>query len=121
MIMTIFGYSCQLDLSTLTKEQTHHLELPLEESRGHLVLLVTLTGSVANPTASPPDDLQDGGEILKSYVSATSRVSSCPHKRIANERCLIGSAEVLLGHEGRGGGAGKGSASRGPHRGRRDW
>ncbi|XP_051906710.1 multiple C2 and transmembrane domain-containing protein 1-like isoform X1 [Hippocampus zosterae] len=64
---TSLGGDCQLDLSTLTKEQTHHLELPLEESRGHLVLLVTLTGSAANPTTLPPDDLQDGGEILKSY------------------------------------------------------
>uniref|UniRef100_A0A8C0UHW9 Multiple C2 and transmembrane domain-containing protein 1 n=1 Tax=Cyanistes caeruleus TaxID=156563 RepID=A0A8C0UHW9_CYACU len=38
---------CQVDLSTLSKEQTHKLEMPLEEGEGYLVLLVTLTASAA--------------------------------------------------------------------------
>uniref|UniRef100_A0A671XEY6 Multiple C2 and transmembrane domain containing 1 n=1 Tax=Sparus aurata TaxID=8175 RepID=A0A671XEY6_SPAAU len=64
---------CQLDLSTLAKEQTHHLELPLEESRGFVVLLVTLTASahvsIADLSVTPLDDPQERAEILKRYVS----------------------------------------------------
>lgn len=67
--------SCQLDLSTLTKEQTHHLELPLEESRGYVVLLVTLTASahvsIADLSVTPLDDPQERREITTRYVSCT--------------------------------------------------
>uniref|UniRef100_A0A8C5E240 Multiple C2 and transmembrane domain-containing protein 1-like n=1 Tax=Gouania willdenowi TaxID=441366 RepID=A0A8C5E240_GOUWI len=63
--------SCQLDLSTLSKEQTHHLELPLEESRGLLVLLVTLTASaavsIADLSVTPLDDPQERCDILRRY------------------------------------------------------
>ncbi|XP_028319184.1 multiple C2 and transmembrane domain-containing protein 1 isoform X2 [Gouania willdenowi] len=62
---------CQLDLSTLSKEQTHHLELPLEESRGLLVLLVTLTASaavsIADLSVTPLDDPQERCDILRRY------------------------------------------------------
>ncbi|XP_071322408.1 multiple C2 and transmembrane domain-containing protein 1 isoform X3 [Trachinotus anak] len=62
---------CQLDLSSLAKEQTHHLELPLEESRGVVVLLVTLTASahvsIADLSVTPLDDPQERREILKRY------------------------------------------------------
>ncbi|KAK7929725.1 hypothetical protein WMY93_006120 [Mugilogobius chulae] len=62
---------CQLDLSTLAKEQTHHLELPLEESRGFVVLLVTLTASthvsIADLSVTPLDDPQEHSEILRRY------------------------------------------------------
>uniref|UniRef100_UPI0037E73D72 multiple C2 and transmembrane domain-containing protein 1 isoform X4 n=1 Tax=Semicossyphus pulcher TaxID=241346 RepID=UPI0037E73D72 len=62
---------CQLDLSTLTKEHTHHLELALEESRGYVVLLVTLTASahvsIADLSVTPLDDPQERREILKRY------------------------------------------------------
>ncbi|XP_062290972.1 multiple C2 and transmembrane domain-containing protein 1-like isoform X8 [Scomber scombrus] len=62
---------CQLDLSTLAKEQTHHLELPLEESRGYVVLLLTLTAtahvSIADLSVTPLDDPQERTEILKRY------------------------------------------------------
>ncbi|XP_072228801.1 multiple C2 and transmembrane domain-containing protein 1-like isoform X2 [Leuresthes tenuis] len=62
---------CQLDLSTLAKEQTHHLELPLEECRGLVVLLVTLTAStavsIADLSVTPLDDPQERREILKRY------------------------------------------------------
>uniref|UniRef100_A0A673ADQ2 Multiple C2 domains, transmembrane 1b n=1 Tax=Sphaeramia orbicularis TaxID=375764 RepID=A0A673ADQ2_9TELE len=62
---------CQLDLSTLSKEQTHHLELPLEESRGYVVLLVTLTASshvsIADLSVTPLDDPQERAEILRRY------------------------------------------------------
>ncbi|XP_035041112.1 multiple C2 and transmembrane domain-containing protein 1 isoform X3 [Hippoglossus stenolepis] len=61
----------QLDLSALAKEQTHHLELPLEESRGHVVLLVTLTASthvsIADLSVTPLDDPQEHREILERY------------------------------------------------------
>ncbi|XP_038589264.1 multiple C2 and transmembrane domain-containing protein 1 isoform X3 [Micropterus salmoides] len=62
---------CQLDLSTLAKEQTHHLDLPLEESRGYVVLLVTLTASahvsIADLSVTPLDDPRERSEILKRY------------------------------------------------------
>ncbi|CAN9504602.1 unnamed protein product [Ophioblennius macclurei] len=62
---------CQLDLSTLSKEQTHHLELPLEESRGSLVLLVTLTASaavsIADLSVTPLDDPRERREIMERY------------------------------------------------------
>ncbi|XP_070706080.1 multiple C2 and transmembrane domain-containing protein 1 isoform X2 [Pempheris klunzingeri] len=62
---------CQLDLATLAKEKTHHLELPLEESRGYVVLLVTLTASahvsIADLSLTPLDDPQERREILKRY------------------------------------------------------
>lgn len=62
---------CLLDLSTLAKEQTHHLELPLEESRGYVVLLVTLTASthvsIADLSLTPLDDPQEQREILRRY------------------------------------------------------
>ncbi|XP_034752909.1 multiple C2 and transmembrane domain-containing protein 1-like [Etheostoma cragini] len=63
--------SCQLDLSTLSKERTHHLELALEESRGSVVLLVTLTASahvsIADLSVTPLDDPQERGKILRRY------------------------------------------------------
>ncbi|XP_040914799.1 multiple C2 and transmembrane domain-containing protein 1 isoform X1 [Toxotes jaculatrix] len=67
---------CQLDLSTLAKEHTHHLELPLEESRGYVVLLVTLTASshvsIADLSITPLDDPQERREILKRYSALKS-------------------------------------------------
>ncbi|XP_069369219.1 multiple C2 and transmembrane domain-containing protein 1 isoform X8 [Paralichthys olivaceus] len=62
---------CQLDLSALAKEQTHHLKLPLEESQGYVVLLVTLTASahvsIADLSLTPLDDPQEHREILQRY------------------------------------------------------
>ncbi|XP_060136177.1 multiple C2 and transmembrane domain-containing protein 1 isoform X1 [Zootoca vivipara] len=62
---------CQVDLSTLSKEQTHKLELPLEEGEGFLVLLVTLTASAAVSIADLPvnalEDLKEQEEILRRY------------------------------------------------------
>ncbi|XP_076994775.1 multiple C2 and transmembrane domain-containing protein 1 [Tamandua tetradactyla] len=62
---------CQVDLSALSREQTHKLELQLEEGEGHLVLLVTLTAST---TVSVPDlsvnsleDQKEREKILKRY------------------------------------------------------
>ncbi|KAM8792627.1 multiple C2 and transmembrane domain-containing protein 1 isoform 1-T1 [Eudromia elegans] len=62
---------CQVDLSTLSKEQTHKLELPLEEGEGFLVLLVTLTASAAvsisDLSANSLEDQKEREEILKRY------------------------------------------------------
>ncbi|NWX85209.1 MCTP1 protein, partial [Nothoprocta pentlandii] len=62
---------CQVDLSTLSKEQTHKLELPLEEGEGLLVLLVTLTASAAvsisDLSANSLEDQREREEILKRY------------------------------------------------------
>lgn len=63
---------CQVDLSTLSKEQTHKLEMPLEEGEGYLVLLVTLTASAAvtisDLSISSLEDQKEREEILKRYV-----------------------------------------------------
>uniref|UniRef100_A0A8D3CEM7 Multiple C2 domains, transmembrane 1b n=1 Tax=Scophthalmus maximus TaxID=52904 RepID=A0A8D3CEM7_SCOMX len=68
---------CQLALSALAKEQTHRLELPLEESRGFVVLLVTLTASahvsIADLSVTPLDDPQERAEILKRYSFSNVR------------------------------------------------
>ncbi|XP_010212178.1 PREDICTED: multiple C2 and transmembrane domain-containing protein 1, partial [Tinamus guttatus] len=62
---------CQVDLSNLSKEQTHKLRLPLEEGEGFLVLLVTLTASAAVTISDlSPDSLEDQKEreeIVKRY------------------------------------------------------
>ncbi|KAL6096423.1 mctp1 [Pungitius sinensis] len=67
---------CQLDLSTLPKERTHHLELLLEESRGLLVLLVTLTASshvsIADLSLTPLDDPLERREVLARYGALRS-------------------------------------------------
>ncbi|KAJ3604795.1 hypothetical protein NHX12_026847 [Muraenolepis orangiensis] len=63
---------CQLDLSTLAKEHTHHLELALENCPGSLVLLVTLTGSlhlsIADLSVTPLDDPQERTQMTRHYV-----------------------------------------------------
>ncbi|XP_062368650.1 multiple C2 and transmembrane domain-containing protein 1 [Cinclus cinclus] len=62
---------CQIDLSTLSKEQTHKLEIPLEEGEGYLVLLVTLTASAAvtisDLSINSLEDQKEREEILKRY------------------------------------------------------
>ncbi|XP_062985674.1 multiple C2 and transmembrane domain-containing protein 1 isoform X4 [Elgaria multicarinata webbii] len=62
---------CQVDLSTLSKEQTHKLELPLEEGEGYLVLLVTLTASatvsISDLSINALEDLKEQEELLKRY------------------------------------------------------
>ncbi|NXB77727.1 MCTP1 protein, partial [Donacobius atricapilla] len=62
---------CQVDLSTLSKEQTHKLEMPLEEGEGYLVLLVTLTASAAvtisDLSVNSLEDQKEREEILKRY------------------------------------------------------
>ncbi|XP_066509294.1 multiple C2 and transmembrane domain-containing protein 1-like isoform X1 [Hoplias malabaricus] len=62
---------CQVDLSLLSKECTHRLDLPLEEGEGTLVLLVTLTASAAvsisDLSVNMLDDPQERREILHRY------------------------------------------------------
>uniref|UniRef100_A0A8C6KHL8 Multiple C2 and transmembrane domain containing 1 n=1 Tax=Nothobranchius furzeri TaxID=105023 RepID=A0A8C6KHL8_NOTFU len=62
---------CQLDLSTLVKEKTHHLELPLEDARGFVVVLVTLTASAAvsisDLSVTPLGDPLERQQINKRY------------------------------------------------------
>ncbi|NXJ36514.1 MCTP1 protein, partial [Ciconia maguari] len=66
---------CQVDLSTLSKEQTHKLEKPLEEGEGCLVLLVTLTASAAvtisDLSVNSLEDQKEREEILKRYSPMT--------------------------------------------------
>lgn len=91
--------SCQLDLSTLAKEQTHHLELPLEESRGCVVLLVTLTASahvsIADLSVTPLDDPQERREILKRYVSRLQQTTSVEDPGPPNCSCFQGLLKSL--------------------------
>ncbi|NXH10348.1 MCTP1 protein, partial [Bucco capensis] len=66
---------CHVDLSTLSKEQTHKLEIPLEEGEGFLVLLVTLTASAAvtisDLSVNSLEDQKEREEILKRYSPMT--------------------------------------------------
>ncbi|KAB0365266.1 hypothetical protein FD754_009422, partial [Muntiacus muntjak] len=65
-------YKSKIDLSALSREQTHKLELQLEEGEGHLVLLVTLTASATVSISDLPvnsrEDQKEREEILKRYV-----------------------------------------------------
>ncbi|XP_059406130.1 multiple C2 and transmembrane domain-containing protein 1-like isoform X4 [Carassius carassius] len=62
---------CQVDLSVLSKECTHRLDVPLEEGEGTLVLLVTLTASaavsIADLSVNVLDDPHERKEILHRY------------------------------------------------------
>ncbi|XP_051749490.1 multiple C2 and transmembrane domain-containing protein 1 isoform X4 [Ctenopharyngodon idella] len=62
---------CQVDLSLLSKECTHRLDVPLEEGEGTLVLLVTLTASaavsIADLSVNILDDPRERKEILHRY------------------------------------------------------
>ncbi|XP_072462226.1 multiple C2 and transmembrane domain-containing protein 1 isoform X4 [Notamacropus eugenii] len=62
---------CQIDLSSLSREQTHKLELQLEEGEGHLVLLVTLTASatvsISDLSVNSLEDQKEREAILKRY------------------------------------------------------
>ncbi|KAJ8414945.1 hypothetical protein AAFF_G00024680 [Aldrovandia affinis] len=62
---------CQVDLSGLSKEHTHKLDVPLEEGEGRLVLLVTLTASAAvsisDMSVNILDDTHERQEILNRY------------------------------------------------------
>uniref|UniRef100_A0AAQ6AID1 C2 domain-containing protein n=1 Tax=Amphiprion ocellaris TaxID=80972 RepID=A0AAQ6AID1_AMPOC len=64
---------CTIDLSLLSKEHTHKLDLPLEEGEGVLVLLVTLTASAAvsisDLSVNMLDDPHERHQITQRYVS----------------------------------------------------
>lgn len=64
---------CHVDLSLLSKECTHRLDLPLEEGEGTLVLLVTLTASAAvsisDLSVNMLNDPHERREIMHRYVS----------------------------------------------------
>ncbi|XP_053726968.1 multiple C2 and transmembrane domain-containing protein 1 isoform X3 [Synchiropus splendidus] len=62
---------CTIDLSLLSKEHTHRLDLPLEEGEGVLVLLVTLTASAAvsisDLSVNMLDDSHERRQITQRY------------------------------------------------------
>ncbi|XP_077943737.1 multiple C2 and transmembrane domain-containing protein 1 isoform X2 [Gasterosteus aculeatus] len=62
---------CTVNLSHLTKEHTHKLDLPLEEGEGLLVLLVTLTASAAvsisDLSVNMLDDPHKRHQIMQRY------------------------------------------------------
>ncbi|XP_013867979.1 multiple C2 and transmembrane domain-containing protein 1 [Austrofundulus limnaeus] len=62
---------CTIDLSLLSKEHTHKLDMPLEEGEGVLVLLVTLTASAAvsisDLSVNMLDDPQERHQIMQRY------------------------------------------------------
>ncbi|XP_041093538.1 multiple C2 and transmembrane domain-containing protein 1-like isoform X3 [Polyodon spathula] len=62
---------CQIDLSALSKEHTHKLELCLEEGEGLLVLLVTLTASatisISDLSVNVLEDSRERQEIVSRY------------------------------------------------------
>uniref|UniRef100_A0A3P9KGW1 Multiple C2 domains, transmembrane 1a n=1 Tax=Oryzias latipes TaxID=8090 RepID=A0A3P9KGW1_ORYLA len=62
---------CTVDLSLLSREHTHKLELPLEDGKGVLVLLVTLTASAAvsisDLSVNMLDDPHERHHIMQRY------------------------------------------------------
>ncbi|XP_051972371.1 multiple C2 and transmembrane domain-containing protein 1-like isoform X2 [Xyrauchen texanus] len=62
---------CQLDLSQLSREKTHRVELELDEDKGTIVLLVTLTATVAVPISDLSVNILENAherqQILKRY------------------------------------------------------
>ncbi|CAJ1068541.1 multiple C2 and transmembrane domain-containing protein 1 isoform X4 [Xyrichtys novacula] len=62
---------CTIDLSLLSKEHTHKLDMPLEEGEGVLVLLVTLTASAAvsisDLSVNMLDDPHERLQIMQRY------------------------------------------------------
>uniref|UniRef100_A0A672JKG4 Multiple C2 domains, transmembrane 1a n=1 Tax=Salarias fasciatus TaxID=181472 RepID=A0A672JKG4_SALFA len=62
---------CTIDLSLLSKEHTHKLDVPLEEGEGVLVLLVTLTASAAvsisDLSVNMLDDPHERRQITQRY------------------------------------------------------
>lgn len=63
---------CQLDLSKLSREKTHKLDIELEEDKGRLLLLVTLTAtaavSVSDLSVNLLDNPNERSKILHRYV-----------------------------------------------------
>ncbi|XP_056592380.1 multiple C2 and transmembrane domain-containing protein 1 isoform X2 [Triplophysa dalaica] len=62
---------CQLDLSKLSREKTHKLDIELEEDKGRLLLLVTLTAtaavSVSDLSVNLLDNPKERSKILHRY------------------------------------------------------
>ncbi|XP_066506952.1 multiple C2 and transmembrane domain-containing protein 1 isoform X2 [Hoplias malabaricus] len=62
---------CTLDMSTLIRDQTHKLELELEDGKGQLLLLVTLMSSalvsISDLSVNLLDDPHERRQILKRY------------------------------------------------------
>ncbi|XP_078421457.1 multiple C2 and transmembrane domain-containing protein 1 isoform X3 [Cetorhinus maximus] len=63
--------SCQIDLSGLSKEHTHKLDIALSEGKGHIVLLVTLTAStpvnLLDLSFCMLDNKEERSEIAEKY------------------------------------------------------
>lgn len=83
---------CTIDLSLLSKEQTHKLDVQLEEGRGVLVLLVTLTASAAvsisDLSVNILDDPHERHQIMQRYVSLWSYISAPSAKCASVYECL---------------------------------
>lgn len=69
-----------MDLSLLSKECTHRLDMALEEGEGTLVLLVTLTAStavsIADLSVNILDDQHERKEIFHRYVRTNSHIQN---------------------------------------------
>ncbi|KAK2118113.1 Multiple C2 and transmembrane domain-containing protein 1 [Saguinus oedipus] len=80
---------CQVDLSALSREQTHKLELQLEEGEGHLVLLVTLTASatvsISDLSVNSLEDQKEREEILKRYKLSDGKIGTS--KKLSENKC----------------------------------
>ncbi|XP_072137301.1 multiple C2 and transmembrane domain-containing protein 1 isoform X1 [Mobula birostris] len=60
---------CQVDLTGLSKEHTHKLDLTLSEGKGHIILLVTLTAtvSVGASELAKLDNEEERNKIMARY------------------------------------------------------
>lgn len=89
-------HRCTIDLSLLGKERTHKLDVPLEEGRGVLLLLVTLTASAAvsisDLSVNMLDDPHERHQIMQRYVSFATLIGRLP----ASCACTSVSAEAEI-------------------------
>uniref|UniRef100_UPI00398E385C multiple C2 and transmembrane domain-containing protein 1 isoform X1 n=1 Tax=Pristiophorus japonicus TaxID=55135 RepID=UPI00398E385C len=62
---------CHIDLSGLSKEHTHKMDLALSEGKGHIVFLVTLTASapvsISDLSVSALDNEEERHKIMEKY------------------------------------------------------
>ncbi|XP_078070900.1 multiple C2 and transmembrane domain-containing protein 1 isoform X1 [Mustelus asterias] len=72
---------CQIDLSGLSKEHTHKLDIHLSEGKGHIVLLVTLTASAPVSISDLSFSTLDNEEECRNITSRYSLLKSLQNLR----------------------------------------
>ncbi|KAI7792976.1 putative multiple C2 and transmembrane domain-containing protein 1-like [Triplophysa rosa] len=88
---------CQLDLSKLSREKTHKLDIELEEDKGRLLLLVTLTATAAVSVSDLSVNLLDNPKERRKILHRYSLTRSfCNLKDVGIVQVKILRAEALM-------------------------